>query len=46
MTIEELQAELAACVEGDRWRWPTPRRKVVRAELVKRLYGGERFEAK
>jgi hypothetical protein len=40
MAVEQLQAELAECVEGDRWHWPTPRRKAVRRELVRRLFGG------
>jgi hypothetical protein len=38
MTVEDLQAELAACVKGNVWKWPDPRRKAVRAELIRRLY--------
>jgi hypothetical protein len=48
MTTAELQQELARGVSGKEWRWPTARRRAIRAELVKRLYSGgdNNFESK
>jgi hypothetical protein len=45
MTVEQLQAELVEQIKRDAWHWPTPRRKALRRELIRRLFAGRGAEA-